>query len=234
VAGVLDESVLLALLERGELVFAKNSWLSGKNVERAKRIGITPKKKVYIRRNAPWSKARRYKNAMSLKQRARTILFKLAVSEVKDATGINDPAEAVRVAFGERAPRAAVSRAKPAAVLRAEALEELSKLPKEVQDMVNRELATIRERIARYKAQAGAGEVKETPGVNGPAEAVRTAFGERAPRAPKSRAKPTAVLRAEIEDELKKLPPEARKLFEEKMAAVRARIEAYKRQATGG
>ncbi len=231
---MLDERVLLALLERGELVFAKNSWLSGKNVERAKRIGITPKKKVYIRRNAPWSKARRYKNAMSLKQRARTILFKLALAEAKETLGTNDPAEAVRAAFGGRAPGKTVSRAKPAAVLRAEALEELSKLPKEVQDMVNGELAAIRERLARYKARAGAGEVKETPGVNGPAEAVRTAFGERAPRTPKSRAKPLEVLRKEIEDELEKLPPEARRLFEEELAAIRERIAKYKAGAAGG
>jgi hypothetical protein len=231
---VLDERVLLALVERGELVFARSSWLSGKNVERAKRIGITPRKKVYIRRNASWSKARRYKNAMSLKQRARTILFKLALAEAKETLGTNDPAEAIGAAFGERAPRKTVSRAKPAAVLRAEALEELSKLPKEVQDMVNRELAAIRERLARYKARAGAGEVKETPGVNSLAEAVRTAFGERAPRTPKSRAKPLEVLRKEIEDELSKLPPEARKMYEEEVAKIRARIEAYKRQAAGG
>jgi len=231
---VLDESVLLALLERGELVFAKNSWLGGKNVERAKRIGVTPKKKVYIRRNAPWSKARRYKNAMSLKQRARTILFKLAVSEVKDATGINDPAEAVRVAFGERAPRAAVSRAKPAAVLRAEALEELSKLPKEVQDMVNRELATIRERLARYKARAGAGEVEETPGVNGPAEAVRTAFGERAPKTPKSGAKPAEQLIKEANDILETLPKEVREIVEKERAAWLAKLEKIREKRAAG
>ena len=231
---MLDESVLLALLERGELVFAKNSWLGGKNVERAKRIGVTPKKKVYIRRNAPWSKARRYKNAMSLKQRARTILFKLAVSEVKDATGINDPAEAVRVAFGERAPRAAVSRAKPAAVLRAEALEELSKLPKEVQDMVNRELATIRERLARYKARAGAGEVEETPGVNGPAEAVRTAFGERAPKTPKSGAKPAEQLIKEANDILETLPKEVREIVEKERAAWLAKLEKIREKRAAG
>lgn len=231
---MLDESVLLALLERGELVFAKNSWLGGKNVERARRIGVTPKKKVYIRRNAPWSKARRYKNAMSLKQRARTILFKLAVSEVKDATGINDPAEAVRVAFGERAPRAAVSRAKPAAVLRAEALEELSKLPKEVQDMVNRELAAIRERLARYKARAGAGEVEETPGVNGPAEAVRTAFGERAPKTPKSGAKPAEQLIKEANDILETLPKEVREIVEKERAAWLAKLEKIREKRAAG
>jgi mRNA-degrading endonuclease RelE of RelBE toxin-antitoxin system len=234
VAGVLDERVLLALLERGELVFAKNSWLSGRNVERAKEIGITPKKKVYIRRNAPWSKARRHKAAMSLGQRARTILFKLAVAEAKDAVGVDDVATAVRLAFGERAPRARVSKAKPASVLRAEALEELSKLPKEVQEMVNRELEKIRERLARYKAQAGAGEAKETPGINGPAEAVRTAFGERAPRTPKSRAKPLEVLRKEIEDELAKLPKEIREIVEKERAAWLARFEKMKAERAGG
>jgi hypothetical protein len=225
---VLDERVLLALIERGELVFARSSWLSGRNVERAKEIGITPKKKVYIRRNAPWSKARRYKNAMSPKQRARTILFKLAVAEAKDTAGINNPAEAVRAAFGERAPRKTVSRAKPTAVLRAEALEELSKLPKEIQDMVNRELAAIRERIARYKARAGAGEVKETPGVNGPAEAVRTAFGERAPRTPKSRAKPVEQLIKEAMDILETLPREVREKVEKERAEWLARLEKIK------
>jgi len=150
---MLDETVLKTFLERGELIYAKNSWLGGKNVERAKRVGITPKKTAYVRRNAPWSKARRYKAAMSLKQRARSILFKLAVAEAKNTLGINDPTTAIRLAFGEKAPRATISRAKPTSALIAEAQEELSKLPREVQEMVNRELSTIRERLARYKAQ---------------------------------------------------------------------------------
>jgi hypothetical protein len=154
---MLNEKVLRSLLDSGEMIMAANSWLSGKNAERAKKLGITPKKTAYVRRNAPWSKARRYKAGMSAKQRARNILFKLALSEAREALNTNDPIEAIRAAFGERAPRATVSRAKPTSVLRAEALEELAKLPKEVQDMVNRELAVIRERIARYKAQAGGG-----------------------------------------------------------------------------
>jgi len=91
--------------------------------------------------------------AMSLKQRARNILFKLAVAEAKNTLGINDATTAVRLAFGEKAPRATISRAKPTSALIAEAQEELSKLPREVQEMVNRELATIREKLARYKAQ---------------------------------------------------------------------------------
>jgi hypothetical protein len=154
---MLDETVLQTYLDRGEFVYAKNSWLSGKNAERAKKLGITPKKKAYIRRNTPWSKARMYKAGMSPKQRARNALFKVALSEAKESLGTNDSIEAIRASFGERAPRATVSRAKPAAVLRAEALEEIAKLPKEIQDMVNKEIAAIRERLARYKAQATRG-----------------------------------------------------------------------------
>jgi len=233
---VLDERVLLALLERGELVFARNSWLSGKNVERAKKIGITPKKKVYIRRNAPWSKARRYKNAMSLKQRVRILLFKAAVAEARDTLGVADPAKAVRIAFGERAPRVTASRAKPTTVIRKEIEDELSKLPPEARELYEKELAAIRERIARYKARAGAGEVEETPGVNGPAEAVRTAFGERAPRTPGSRAKPVEQLIKEAMDILETLPREVREIADKEREAWLARLRKMKeeREARGG
>jgi hypothetical protein len=153
---MLDETVLTTMLERGELVYAKNSWLGGKNVERAKEIGITPKKRAYIRKNAPWSKARRYKHAMSLKQRVRNLLFKAALAEVKDTLGVTDPVKAARIAFGEAAPRGTVSRAKPTTALRAEIDDELRKLPPEARRLYEEGLAAIRARISAYRA-GGAG-----------------------------------------------------------------------------
>jgi len=149
---MLDETVLTTMLERKELIYAKNSWLSGKNVERAAEIGITPKKRAYIRKNAPWSKARGYKRALRLKQRVRNILFRAAVVGAREILGVNDPVKAVRLAFGEAKPKVPVSRAKPLSALKAEIEDEISKLPREMQEEVRKAIEAMRDRLAAYKA----------------------------------------------------------------------------------
>jgi hypothetical protein len=154
---MLDETILQTYLDRGEFIYAKNSWLGGKNVERAERLGITPKKRAYVRRNAPWSKARRYKEAMSKAQKARIASFKLAVADAKRILGIKDPVEAVRLVFGEAKPREYISRAKATEQLIKEAMEILETLPKEVRELVEKERAAWIARLERIKAERAAG-----------------------------------------------------------------------------
>jgi hypothetical protein len=154
---MLDETVLTSFLEKGEYIYAKNSWLSGKNAQRAQEAGITPKKKAYVRRNAPWSKARMYKSGMKLNQMVNTLVFKQTLAEVKDELGVSDPIKAVRAGLGFRVPRETKSRAKPTAVLKKEVEDELKKLPPEARKLFEEKMAAVRARIEAYKRQASRG-----------------------------------------------------------------------------
>ena len=153
---MLDETILQTYLDRGEFVYAKNSWLNGKNAERTKRLGITPKKKAYIRRNAPWSKARRYKNAMSNQQILRVANFMRAVADAKTELGVEDPVEAARLAFGEAKPREHKSRAKPVAKLYEEAEKLLARLPEELRKIADQEREAWLARFRKIKAERAA------------------------------------------------------------------------------